>query len=338
MEKRKINVALVGATGMIGRTFLEVLGERFENLNIDNLYLYASKRSAGTKIDFLGKELEVLELIEEEFIGNPRKIDYALFSAGGSVSKKFAPILSDNGIVVIDNSSAWRMDKDVPLVVPEVNGEDIKEHKGIIANPNCSTIQAVVPLKVLDNAFKLKRVIYSTYQAVSGAGASGYNDLENGIKGESPKKFDYPIFDNVIPQIDVFGEDGYTFEEIKMINETRKILHNDELKVTATTVRVPVYVSHSESVNLEFEKPFEMKEVFEVLRNGEGIVLEDDTENKKYPMPRFVAGSDEVFVGRVRRDNSAENALNIWVVADNTRKGAATNAIQILEYILEKEI
>lgn len=332
---REVNIALVGATGMIGNTFLQVLEEKFEKLNIKKLYLFASKKSKGKKLKFKDTEIEILELTEEAFVNNPYKIDYALFSAGGSVSLEFAPILAQNGIVVIDNSSAWRMDKEVPLVVPEVNPEDMKWHKGIIANPNCSTIQAVVVLKPLDEKFKIKRVVYSTYQAVSGAGANGYNDLKNGINGEPPLKFTAPIFNNLIPQIDVFNDDGYTYEEIKMINETRKILHNDELKVTATTVRVPVYVGHSESINIEFEKSFDIKEIFDCLKNGKGIVLEDDIENGIYPMPLNCCGKDEVFVGRIRRDFSVENGINLWVVADNTRKGAATNAIQILEDFLK---
>ncbi len=330
----KVNIALVGATGMIGNTFLKVLEERFNGLSINNLYLFASARSKGKKLMFRGEELTVIELTKEEFINNPKKIDYALFSAGGSISKEYAPILAENGIVVIDNSSAWRMDKNVPLVVPEVNSEDIKNHNGIIANPNCSTIQGVVALKPLLDNFGLKRVIYSTYQAVSGAGAKGYKDLEDGIQGKEPQKFTAPIFDNVIPQIDVFSEDGYTFEEIKMIKETQKILHKEDLKVTATTVRVPVYVGHSESINVEFEKPFEIDEVFDTLKNGNGIVLQDNRETALYPMPNLIAGCDEVFVGRVRRDLSIDNGINMWVVADNTRKGAATNAIQILEILI----
>ncbi len=331
----EVNIALVGATGMIGNTFIKVLEERYDNLKIKNLYLFASSRSKGKKIKFKDTEIEVLELTKEAFINNPYKIDYALFSAGGSVSLEFAPVLAENGIVVIDNSSAWRMDKEVPLVVPEVNPEDLKWHKNIIANPNCSTIQAVVALKPLDDAFKIKRVVYSTYQAVSGAGASGYNDLKNGITGEAPKKFTSPIFNNLIPQIDVFGDDGYTYEEIKMIKETRKILHNDDLKVTATTVRVPVYVGHSESINVEFEKDFDIAQVFEVLKNAKGVILEDDVKNGVYPMPINCCGKDEVFVGRIRRDLSVERGINLWVVADNTRKGAATNAIQILEDFLK---
>ncbi|MFV0519205.1 MAG: aspartate-semialdehyde dehydrogenase [Lachnospirales bacterium] len=330
-----VNIALVGATGMIGNTFLKVLEERYEKLNIEKLYLFASARSKGKKLKFKDGELEVLELTKEAFEGNPYKIDYALFSAGGTISKEFAPILAKNGIVVIDNSSAWRMDKEVPLVVPEVNPEDIKLHKGIIANPNCSTIQAVVALKPLDDAYKIKRVIYSTYQAVSGAGAKGYSDLKNGIDGVKPEKFPAPIFNNLIPQIDVFDESGYTYEEIKMINETRKILHNEDLKVTATTVRVPVYVGHSESINVEFEKSFDLKDVFKVLEQGKGIILQDDVQKGVYPMPFDCCGKDEVFVGRIRRDNTVENGINLWVVADNTRKGAATNAIQILEELLK---
>ncbi len=331
----KVNIALVGATGMIGNTFLKVLEERFENLEINKLYLFASSKSKGKKLKFRNEELEVLELTEDAFVNNPLDIKYALFSAGGSVSKKFAQLLAQNNIVVIDNSSAWRMDENVPLVVPEVNPEDIDKHKGIIANPNCSTIQAVVALKPLYDKFGVKRVIYSTYQAVSGAGASGYKDLENGVKGNPPEKFNAPIFDNVIPQIDVFEENGYTFEEIKMIKETCKILHDNNLKVTATTVRVPVYVGHSESINVEFEKSFEIDEVFETLKNAKGVVVQDNKENSIYPMPNLLVGKDEVFVGRIRRDFSVENGINMWVVADNTRKGAATNAIQILEYLVK---
>lgn len=325
---RKANIAIVGATGMVGRTFLKVLDER--NFPIDNLYLFASKKSAGSKMEFKGKEYIIEELNEDSF---KRDIDIALFSAGGDISKKFAPIAKENGVIVVDNSSAWRMDKDIPLVVPEVNPEDVNWNTGIIANPNCSTIQCVVPLKVLHDAFKIKRIIYSTYQAVSGSGVGGIKDLENGIKGEAPNKYPYQIAYNCLPHIDVFMENGYTKEEIKMIEETKKILNDYDLKITATTVRVPVRYGHSVSINLEFEKPFELDKVFELLGNADGIILQDDVKNTVYPMPINAEGTDEVYVGRIRRDFSIENGLNLWVVADNIRKGAATNTVQIAEVL-----
>ncbi|WP_058486150.1 aspartate-semialdehyde dehydrogenase [Defluviitalea phaphyphila] len=327
---KKINLAVVGATGMVGRTFLKVLEEK--NLPIENFYLFASARSAGTKLTFKGKEYVVEELTETSF---DRGIDIALFSAGGSTSLKFAPIAASKGCIVVDNSSAWRMDPEVPLVVPEVNPEDIKLNKGIIANPNCSTIQAVVALKPLDEYYTIKRVIYSTYQAVSGAGMGGWRDLEEGLKGNPPKKFPHPIANNCLPHIDVFTENGYTKEEIKMINETRKILHKPDLKVTATTVRVPVFNSHSESINIEFEKPFELNELVEVLKKSPGIIVEDDPANNVYPLAANATGHDEVFVGRIRRDESVDNGINLWVVADNIRKGAASNAVQIAELLIK---
>ncbi|AKA68814.1 aspartate-semialdehyde dehydrogenase [Clostridium scatologenes] len=327
---RNANIAIVGATGMVGRTFLKVLDER--NFPIDNLYLFASKKSAGSKIEFKGKEYIIEELNENSF---KRDIDIALFSAGGDISKKFAPIAKENGVIVVDNSSAWRMDKDIPLVVPEVNPEDVNWNTGIIANPNCSTIQCVVPLKVLHDAFKIKRIIYSTYQAVSGSGVGGIKDLENGIKGEAPNKYPYQIAYNCLPHIDVFMENGYTKEEIKMIEETKKILNDYDLKITATTVRVPVRYGHSVSINLEFEKPFELDKIFELLGNADGIILQDDVKNTVYPMPINAEGTDEVYVGRIRRDFSIENGLNLWVVADNIRKGAATNTVQIAEVLVK---
>lgn len=326
------NVAVVGATGMVGRQFLSILAER--NFPINNLYLYSSKKSAGTKLNFEGKEIVVEELCEENI--KNKSIDIALFSAGGSTSLEFAPIFAKYNAVVIDNSSAWRMNPEVPLVVPEVNPEDIFKHKGIIANPNCSTIQAMVALKPLQDKYGIKRVIYSTYQAVSGAGVGGYSDLENGYKGEDPKKFPYHIAGNVIPHIDVFNETGYTKEEIKMIEETKKILHDDSLKITATTVRIPVFYGHSESINIELKNEFDLKDVFHLFKNSPGIVLQDDVDNSVYPMPLYCAGKDEVFVGRIRRDFSIDNGLNIWVVADNIRKGAALNAVQIAEVLVEK--
>jgi len=328
-----VKLAVVGATGMVGRKFLEVLKER--NFPIDKLYLFASSKSAGKTINFNGNEYVVEELREDSF---DRGIDIALFSAGASTSLKFAPIAASKGCVVVDNSSAWRMDENVPLVVPEVNPEDVKWHKGIIANPNCSTIQAVVALKPLDDKFRIKRIIYSTYQAVSGAGMGGYEDLINGIKGEAPKKFPHPIAYNLIPHIDVFLENGYTKEEMKMINETKKIMHRPDLKITATTVRVPVFYGHSESINVEFEKSFDIEEIKETLKNSKGIVLMDDVKNNVYPMPILAEGKDEVFVGRIRRDESVENGINMWVVADNIRKGAATNAVQIAELLIKNII
>ena len=331
---KQYNIAVVGATGMVGRKFLEVLQER--NLPAKEYFLFASKRSAGKEMDFMGKKYTVKELTETCFEEN--NIDIALFSAGGSTSEHFAPYAAKAGAVVIDNSSAWRMCDDVPLVVPEVNPEDIAWNKGIIANPNCSTIQAMVALKPLHDKYKIKRVVYSTYQAVSGAGMGGWSDLENGIKGEAPKKFPHPIFGNCLPHIDVFEDNGYTKEEMKMVNETKKILHDQSIKVTATTVRVPVFHSHSESINLEFEKPYDMDELKEVLRNAPGIIIEDDPKNNVYPMAINAAGHDEVYVGRIRRDDTVESGLNIWVVADNIRKGAATNAVQIAqEYIKMQE-
>ena len=327
---KKINLAVVGATGMVGRTFLKVLEEK--DLPIENFYVMASKRSAGNTIVFKGKEYVVEELTEESF---DKPIDIALFSAGGSTSEKFAPIAAAKGCIVVDNSSQWRMDPEVPLVVPEVNPEDIKWNKGIIANPNCSTIQAVVALKPLDEKYSIKRIVYSTYQAVSGAGVAGWNDLENGLKGEEPKKFPYAIASNCLPHIDVFMDNGYTKEEMKMIWETRKILHKDDLKITATAVRVPVFNSHSESVNVEFDKPVEVDDVKTTLKEAPGIILEDDPSSNVYPLALNATGHDEVYVGRVRRDESVDNGINFWVVADNIRKGAATNAVQIAELLIK---
>ena len=327
---KKLNVAVVGATGMVGRTFLKVLEE--ENLPVENYYLFASKRSAGQNITFMGKEYTIEELTETSF---DRGIDIALFSAGGSISEKFAPIAASKGCVVIDNSSAWRMNDEVPLVVPEVNPEDIKLNKGIIANPNCSTIQAMVALKPLDDKYKIKRIIYSTYQAVSGAGLGGWNDLENGLKGEAPQKFPHPIANNCLPHIDSFLPNGYTKEEMKMVNETHKILGRKEIKITATTVRVPVFNSHSESINVEFEKPFELSELVDVLKNAPGVVVEDDPQNNVYPMAINATGSNDTYVGRIRRDESVESGVNLWVVADNIRKGAAANAVQIAKKLIE---
>ncbi len=328
---KKYNVAVVGATGMVGNKFLEVLTER--KLPVDNYYLFASAKSAGKVIDFMGKPHTVIELNEENI--NKYDVDIALFSAGGDTSAKFAPVFAKKGTLVIDNSSAWRRDENVPLVVPESNGDAILNHKNIIANPNCSTIQAMVVLKPLHKAFGLKRVIYSTYQAVSGAGVKGFEDLKNGINGEAPKKFPYPIFGNCIPHIDVFLDNGYTKEEDKMIFETKKILNDKKIKVTATCVRVPVYYGHSESINIEFKKKVTLDKVLEVLRNAEGVVLQDDVKDNIYPMALTAENKDEVFVGRVRIDDTVKSGINLWCVADNIRKGAATNAVQIAEKAIE---
>ena len=279
--KRKPNIAVVGATGVVGSTFLKVLEER--DFPFENIYLMASAKSAGKKITFKGKEYTVEELTEHSF---DKPIDIALFSAGGGTSAKFAPIAAQHGTTVVDNSSQWRMDKDVPLVVPEVNPEDIATNKGIIANPNCSTIQAVVALKPLQDKYGIKRVVYSTYQAVAGSGLKGINDLKNGIEGndEPLQAYAHQIAYNCLPHIDVFLENGYSKEEMKMVNETHKILHDDNIGVTATTVRVPVYYGHSESINIELEKPFELEDIFELFRNAPGIVLQDDLENNVYPL------------------------------------------------------
>ena len=325
-----IKIAIAGASGLVGRTMLQTLKER--NFIFDDLYLFGSKRSAGQKVSYNGKEYAIEELTPASF---DRGIDISLFAAGGAVSKEYAPIAAKKGCVVVDNSSAWRMDPEVPLVVPEVNSHAIKEHKGIIANPNCSTIQAVVALNPLHKAYGIKRIVYTTFQSVSGAGTKGVNDLERTARGEAPEHFTYPIAGNCIPHIDSFDDDGYTFEEIKMINETRKIMGAPDIQITATTVRVPVMVGHSESVNVTFEKPFDLKELRQVLENAPGIVIRDDPANNIYPTPLETAGTDPVYVGRIRRDFSSENSLNLWVVADNVRKGAATNAVQIAEVLLD---
>ena len=329
---RKPNIAVVGATGVVGSTFLKVLEER--DFPFENIYFMASAKSAGKTLTFKGKDYIVEELTETSF---DKPIDIALFSAGGGTSAKFAPIAASKGVVVVDNSSQWRMDENVPLVVPEVNPQDIEWNKGIIANPNCSTIQAMVALKPLQDKYGIKRVIYSTYQAVSGSGVKGISDLKNGLEGndEPLQAYAHPIAGNCLPHIDVFTENGYTKEEMKMINETHKILGDEDIKVTATTVRVPVFDSHSESINIELEKPFEIEDIFELFRNAPGIVLQDDVENNVYPLALTAAGTDPVYVGRIRRDFSVDNGLNIWVVADNIRKGAATNAVQIAEELLK---
>jgi aspartate-semialdehyde dehydrogenase len=330
---KKVNVAVVGATGMVGNTFLKVLEER--NFPIDKFYVFASSKSAGSEIEFNGKKYVVEELNEQSF---DRDIDIALFSAGGDISTKYAPIAASKGVIVVDNSSSWRMDPKVPLVVPEVNPKDVEWNNGIIANPNCSTIQAVVALKPLHEKYKIKRIVYSTYQAVSGSGVKGVSDLEEGLKGNPHKFYAHPIANNCLPHIDVFMENGYTKEEIKMIDETKKIIGDQSLKITATTVRVPVFNSHSESVNVEFYNDFDINELRELLKNSPGIVIQDDVSKNVYPLAVDATGKDEVFIGRIRRDDSVDYGINMWVVSDNIRKGAATNAVQIAELLLEKQL
>jgi len=324
-------VGIVGATGLVGTTFLKVLEER--DFPIDELYLFASARSAGKEIEYRGKVYIIEELTENSF---DRDMDYALFSAGGSISEKYSPIAARNGVVVIDNSSAFRMDEDVPLVVPEVNPVSAMKHNNIIANPNCSTIQAVVPLKIIDEKWSIKRVVYSTYQAVSGSGLAGIRDLEEGIEGIPPKNYPHPIAYNCLPHIDIFMENGNTREEEKMIGETRKILEKPNLPISATCVRVPVKHGHSISVNLDLEREFEIEDIKKALADAPGVILMDDVFNNIYPMPISVEGKDEVFVGRVRRDESLANGLNLWIVADNIRKGAATNTVQIAELLIKQ--
>ena len=327
--KTSYKIAIVGSTGLVGRTVLKVLEEK--NFTNCTYTLFSSKKSAGTKLKFLGQNYIIQELTENSFDLN---FDYAIFCAGGSVSEKFAPIAVSRGCVVIDNSSIFRMNENVPLVVPEVNPEKIFENKGIIANPNCSTIQAVVALKPLDDRYKIKRIVYSTYQAVSGAGKAGIEDLENGIKNLTPQKFPHQIFNNCLPHIDVFMPDGYTKEEYKMINETRKILNKPYLPITATAVRVPVKNCHSESINIEFKSNFDIYDIKILLQNSPGIILVDDIEKNYYPLATRADGYDDVFVGRIRRDYSVPYGINLWVVADNLRKGAASNAVQILEKLI----
>ncbi len=329
---KKVNIAIVGATGMVGRTFLKVLEER--DFPYNEIFCFASKRSAGTKVKCKGVDIIVEELTETSF---DRDIDIALFSAGGDMSAKYAPIAASKGVIVVDNSSHFRMDSDVPLVVPEVNPEAIWQHNNIIANPNCSTIQAMVALKPLQEKYGLERVIYATYQAVSGSGVKGISDLEEGLKGSLEANcYPHPIANNCLPHIDVFTDNGYTKEEMKMINETRKILSDDSLKVTATAVRVPLYDCHSEAITIELSKDFDIKDVFELYKNDKSIVLQDDVQNNVYPLATTAKGTDDVYIGRIRRDFSTDNGLNIWVVADNIRKGAATNAVQIAEVLITR--
>ena len=326
-----MKVAVVGATGLVGTVMLKVLEER--NFPLTELLPVASAKSAGKTIRFKGKDVKVLT-IDEAIAAKP---DIALFSAGGATSLTEAPRFAEVGTVVIDNSSAWRMDPDKKLVVPEVNAHVLTKQDKIIANPNCSTIQMVVVLEPLHKKYGIKRVVVSTYQSVTGTGVKAVEQLMNERKGISGEMaYPHTIDLNVIPHIDVFQENGYTKEEMKMIVETKKIMGDDSIQVTATTVRIPVMGGHSESVNIEFEKDFDVAEVRQLLAQEEGIVVVDDPSNLKYPMPKDAHEKDEVFVGRIRRDESQKNTLNLWIVADNLRKGAATNAVQIAEYLLAK--
>lgn len=338
---KKYNVAILGATGAVGQEFLKLIEER--NFPFAELRLLASSRSAGTEIPFMGKNYIVEEATSDSF----KDIDIALF-AGGSISTEFAPYAVKAGAVVIDNSSAFRMDPEVPLVVPEVNPQAILKHKGIIANPNCSTIIMVMALKPIYDLAKIKRIIVSTYQAVSGAGKEGIDELTNQVKAYSEGKEmeakilpsaslgkHYPIAFNLIPQIDVFLDNLYTKEEMKMVNETRKILEDYDMKITATTVRVPVYRSHSESVNVELEKDLDLTTIKDAISKFPGVQLQDDPQNQIYPMPIYTSDKNDVYVGRLRRDESAENSFNMWVVGDQIRKGAALNTLQIAETMIK---
>jgi aspartate-semialdehyde dehydrogenase len=324
---KSCNVAVVGATGLVGRKMIQVLQER--RFPVASLRLLASAKSAGARLPFNGSEYTVEELTPDSFKG----VDVALFSAGASVSKQFAPHAVKAGTLVIDNSSAYRMDKDVPLVVPEVNRPMIFKHKGIIANPNCSTIQMVVPLKPLHDRWTITRIVVATYQSVTGAGKKGLSQLQDEVAGQTAKekKFPHQIAFNILPQVDVFLDDGYTKEEHKMMDETRKIMGDDSIRVNATCVRVPVWGGHSESVTVEFAKPYDMAEAMDLLRCTPGLIVQDEPKGSIYPMPINSWEKDEVFVGRIRRDDTVPSGMTLWVVADNLRKGAATNAVQIAE-------
>ena len=330
-----MKVAVVGATGLVGTVMMEVLRER--NFPVTEFLPVASERSVGKEVVFKGKAYPVVSL-EDAVAAQP---DVAIFSAGGSVSKEWAPKFAAAGTTVVDNSSAWRMEPGIPLVVPEVNADVLTPEDKIIANPNCSTIQMVVALQPLHEAFKIKRLVISTYQSVSGTGMKAVKQYHLERRGFQPQPeemaYFYPIFENCIPHCDVFLDNDYTREEMKMVHETRKIMGDPSLRITATTARVPVLGGHSEAVNVEFEKPFDIQQVKKILSEAPGLVVVDDVANKKYPMPLFAKDKDEVFVGRIRRDESIENGLNLWIVADNLRKGAATNAIQIAEYLAAKK-
>ncbi len=335
---KEYNVAVVGATGEVGKTMREILEER--NFPIKNIKLLASERSAGTEVEFKGERVVVEKLDKNSFKG----VDIALFSAGGAVSKEFAPVAADSGCVVIDNSSAFRMEPDIPLVVPEVNPHKVADYKNryIISNPNCSTIQMVVPLKPIHDKAKIKRIVVSTYQAVSGSGYKAIKELADQCiaifnqKEIVKKVYPHQIAFNCLPHIDVFLENGYTKEEMKMVNETKKIMGDDSIQVTATTVRVPVFYGHSESVNIETEKKLTVEEVKDLMSTAEGVVLMDNPDKDIYPLPIEAAGKDPVYVGRIREDFSIPNGINMWIVADNVRKGAALNAVQIAEVLIKE--
>lgn len=328
-----MKIAVVGATGLVGTKMLEVLAER--NFPVTELIPVASEKSVGKEITFKGKTYKVHSMAD----AIAAKPQIALFSAGGSTSLEWAPKFAEAGITVIDNSSAWRMDETKKLVVPEINATELSVNDKIIANPNCSTIQMVVALNPLHKKYKIKRVVVSTYQSVTGTGVKAVNQLMNERVGvETEMAYKYKIDLNVIPQIDVFTDNGYTKEEMKMVNETKKIMGDDGIKVTATTVRIPVMGGHSESVNIEFENEFDVKDVFDILKNTKGVVVQDDLANQVYPMPMNAHNRDEVFVGRIRRDETQPKTLNMWIVADNLRKGAATNAVQIAEYLIEAKL
>jgi len=333
-----LTVAIVGATGAVGQEMLKVLEQR--NFPVKELICLAAPEEAGTKLQFKGETLTVEATSAQAF----KKADVALFAVASEISQKLAPLARENDCVVIDNSYAFRLVEGVPLVVPEVNPEDLNDHKGIIANPNCSTIIMVVAINPIHQAVGLKRVVVSTYQAVSGAGKAGLDELlehtNNYLNGKesNPQVFQYPIAFNLIPQIDVFVDDDYTKEEMKMVWETRKIMHLPELKVAATTVRVPVFRSHSESINIETEKLITPSEARKILSQAPGVIVKDDPANKIYPMPLYCSDTDEVYVGRIRKDISTEKGLAMWVVADQIRKGAATNAIQIAEILWKKNL
>ncbi|MFD0977302.1 aspartate-semialdehyde dehydrogenase [Salinimicrobium gaetbulicola] len=328
-----MKVAVVGATGMVGQVMLKVLAER--NFPLTELIPVASERSVGTKLEFQGKEYEVVSM-EEAVSARP---DIALFSAGGDTSLEWAPKFAEAGTTVIDNSSAWRMNPNNKLVVPEINASELTSEDKIIANPNCSTIQMVMALSPLHKKYKIKRVVVSTYQSITGTGVKAVQQLENEYKGEQGEMaYPYPIHRNAIPHCDVFEENGYTKEEMKLTNETKKILQDDTVAVTATAIRIPVVGGHSEAVNITFENDFEINELRRLLSDFPGITVQDNLDVNTYPMPIYAEGKDDVFVGRIRRDLSQPNSLNMWIVADNLRKGAATNAVQIAEYLIENKL
>lgn len=328
-----MKVAVVGATGMVGQVMLKVLEER--NLPITELIPVASERSVGNKVKYKEKEFTIVSM-NDAIAAKP---EIAIFSAGGGTSLEFAPKFAEVGTVVIDNSSAWRMDPTKKLVVPEINANVLTKEDKIIANPNCSTIQLVMVLHPLNQKYDIKRVIVSTYQSVTGTGKAAVDQLNSEIKGENPEKvYPYQIFKNALPHCDVFSDDDYTKEEIKLMKEPKKIMGDDTFNLTATAVRVPVQGGHSESVNIEFENEFELEDVRKILSATPGVVLQDDVKNNEYPMPLYSEGRDEVFVGRIRRDLSQPKTLNLWIVADNLRKGAATNAVQIAEYLVENNL